>query len=92
MTKAALRLLVLVLAVSTSGCLGTLVGDPPRQGRTYSTTRAHLVASPAKVDTPCSRGLAHVFTFVPLWGVAVGILTIGIVVPMTTNYSCVGGD
>ncbi len=82
-------ILVLALGLVTSGCLGTLVGRPPSQGQIFSTTRAHILASPTKIQTPCTGGLQHSFTFVPLWGVAVGILTIGIVVPMTTNYSCV---
>jgi hypothetical protein len=34
--------------------------------------------------------LKQVATFVPLWGVAVGILTLGIVVPVTTVYTCSG--
>ena len=78
-----------ILVASGSGCLGTLVGKPPPQGQVYSTTRAHLLASPTRIDSACGeRGYRHVFTFVPLWGVAVGILTVGILVPMTTNYSC----
>ena len=82
-------ILVLAMGLVTSGCLGTLVGRPPSKGQVFSTTRAHLLASPTEIRTPCTGGLAHTFTFVPLWGIAVGILTIGIVVPMTTNYSCV---
>ncbi len=81
-------ILVLSLSLATSGCLGTLVGKPPTKGQIFSTTRAHILAAPTQIQTPCTGGLEHTFTFVPLWGVAVGILTIGIVVPMTTNYSC----
>jgi hypothetical protein len=33
--------------------------------------------------------MSRVTTFIPLWGIAVGILTIGIIVPKTTSYSCV---
>ena len=33
--------------------------------------------------------VAQTFTYVPLWGVAVGILTLGILVPMNTEFSCV---
>ena len=36
--------------------------------------------------------MSQVTTFIPLWGVAVGILTIGIIVPKMTSYSCVAGD
>ncbi len=35
------------------------------------------------------RELALVQTYVLLWGVAVGILTIRIIVPIPTTYSCV---
>ena len=89
MRSIAKGLLVLVLSLVTSGCLGTLVGTPPSKGQVYTTTRVHLLASPTRIATPCKGGLAHSFTFVPLLGVVVGILTIGIVVPMTTEYSCV---
>ncbi len=81
--------LVALLMVSLSGCLGTLVQAPTRSTRHYTTTRAHLLAAPTNLDAHnCKQGLAEVFTYVPLWGVAVGILTFGIVVPMTTKYSC----
>ena len=51
--------------------------------------RAHIIAAPTQIDANnCSNGLSQTFTYVPLWGVAVGILTIGIIVPMTTEYSC----
>ena len=29
---------------------------------------------------------------VPIWGIAVGILTIGIIIPFTTEYWCVQGS
>jgi hypothetical protein len=78
-----------LLMIALSGCLGTLVQAPSRQTRSHTTTRVHLLAAPTRIDAHvCSGGLAEVFTYVPLWGVAVGILTFGIVVPMTTTYSC----
>ncbi len=87
------RLLTLTLAalvmVSLTGCLGTLVQSPIRPSKPQVTTRVHLLAAPTRIDAhTCPGGLAEVFTYVPLWGVAVGILTIGIIVPMTTTYSC----
>jgi len=82
--------LAAVLVVSLSGCLGTLVHSPARKSKHYSTTRAHLLGAPTQIDAhACANGLAETVTYAPLWGVAVGILTIGIIVPMTTNYSCV---
>jgi hypothetical protein len=75
---------------SLTGCLGTLVRAPTREGVVADTTRVHLLAAPTRIEaTPCQDGLAMVFTYVPLWGVAVGILTFGILVPFTTEYSCV---
>ncbi len=82
--------LAIVLTVSMSGCLGTMVRSPTAAGRPFTTTKAHIVALPTKIDARvCEHGIAETFTFVPLWGLVVGILTIGILVPMTTSYSCV---
>ena len=78
-----------LLVAALSGCLGTLVQSPTHQSRSHTTTRVHLLAAPTRIDAhTCPGGLAEVFTYVPLWGVAVGILTFGIAVPMTTTYSC----
>ena len=53
-------------------------------------TDARIIAAPAVIPAgDCTEGLAQVSTYVPLWGVAVGILTIGIIVPITTSYRCV---
>ena len=79
------------LVVNLSGCLGTVVEAPTREGESYGGTRAHLIGSSTEIDaSKCRSGLQQVTTFVPLWGVAVGILTIGIIVPMTTVYTCSG--
>ncbi len=63
--------------------------------RFYSSSLAAKLAfqrSPAVIDAEaCRNGLAKVQTWVPLWGIAVGILTFGILVPTTTAYSCVRG-
>jgi len=49
----------------------------------------HLIGSSTEISArDCKNGLQQVSTFVPLWGVAVGILTIGIIVPMTTVFTC----
>jgi hypothetical protein len=78
-----------LLMIALSGCLGTLVQSPTRQSQSHVTTRLHLLAAPARIDADtCPDGLSEVFTYVPLLGVAVGILTFGIIVPMTTSYSC----
>lgn len=81
--------LSVALIVAQTGCLGTLVRSPGARGQSITTTRAHILAAPTEITaTNCPGGLSQVFTYVPLWGVAVGILTIGIIVPMTTEYSC----
>ena len=83
-------LLAFVVAASLSGCLGTLVETPSPAARPITTTHAHLLAAPFVIDAHvCEKGVAKATTFVPLWGVAVGILTFGIVVPKTTVYHCV---
>ncbi len=78
-----------ILVLTLSGCLGTMVRSPVREGSAHRTTRAHILAAPTQIDaTHCRSGLSQTFTFVPIWGVVVGILTFGILVPMTTIYSC----
>ena len=82
--------LAIVLTASMSGCLGTMVRSPTAADRPFTTTRVHIVALPTEIDArACEHGIAETFTFVPIWGLVVGILTIGILVPMTTSYSCV---
>jgi hypothetical protein len=72
-----------LLLISQSGCLGTA-------SRSYSRFQVHLLAAPALIRADvCKNGLADITTYVPLWGLAVGILTFGIVVPARTVYSCV---
>ncbi len=81
-----------ILVVSLGGCLGTAVESPSRSSATYTTLRVHLVAAPALIRADgCTAGLAEVTTYVPLWGLALGILTFGIVVPQWTVYSCAEG-
>jgi hypothetical protein len=80
---------ILVLAVSASGCLGTVVTAPVGKGRSYGATDAHLILAPSAIDArDCANGLQEVAVYVPLWGVAVGILTLGILVPMNTTFTC----
>jgi hypothetical protein len=79
-----------LLVAALSGCLGTDVRSPARSTESYSTLRWHLIAAPNLVHaSPCRLGLADVTTYVPLWGLAIGILTFGIVVPQWTIFSCV---
>jgi hypothetical protein len=79
---------VILLTVQT-GCLGTLVTAPTRKGLVQSTTRAHIVALPTQINaTVCPNGLSETFTYVPLWGLVVGFFTFGIIVPMTTQFTC----
>ncbi len=82
--------LTALLSVPLTGCLGTLVHAPTGVTQAKITTRVHLLAAPTRIDAHnCTKGLGEVFTYVPLWGAVVGILTLGIVVPMTTTYACV---
>src|SRR5262245_53044540 len=85
-----LRLLVaLVLIVSQTACLGTIVRAPTAKGESYGDTRAHLIGSSTEINaSDCKSGLHEVAVYVPLWGVAVGILTLGILVPMDTVFTC----
>jgi hypothetical protein len=79
-----------LLLVSQSGCLGTAIESPARSSRSHSRLQIHLLAAPTLIRADvCKNGLADITTYVPLWGLAVGILTLGIVVPARTVYSCV---
>jgi hypothetical protein len=79
-----------LLLISQSGCLGTAIESPARSSRSYSRFQIHLLAAPTLIRADvCKNGLADITTYVPLWGLAVGILTLGIVVPARTVYSCV---
>ena len=81
--------LALVAALTSSGCLGTFVESSARSRESYSQLTIHLLAAPAALDAAaCRDGLAEVTTWVPLWGLAVGIFTLGIVVPQSTIYTC----
>ena len=85
-----LRLFVaLALIASQTACLGTIVQSPVPHAESYGDTRAHLIGSSTSIEArDCKRGIQQVEVFVPLWGVAVGILTFGIVVPMSTVVTC----
>ncbi len=83
----------LVLTLGLSGCLGTIVETPTQGGGRIAGTHPHILAAPFRVEANgCQAGMSQVTTFIPLWGVAVGILTIGIIVPKMTAYSCVVGN
>jgi hypothetical protein len=83
-------LIALVLGASLSGCLGTVVEAPTAKGSSYGDTRVHLIGSSSVVNAAdCATGLQEVAVYVPLWGVAVGILTFGILVPVNTTFTCV---
>jgi hypothetical protein len=82
-------LVALGLCFSLTACLGTIVTAPTPKGASYGDTRAHLIGSSTSIDArDCKGGLHEVAVYVPLWGVAVGILTLGILVPMSTVFTC----
>ena len=82
-------LLSAVLFTAQAGCLGTVIEAPTSKGASYGGTRVHVIASPTliKADS-CKEGISETATYVPLWGLVVGILTFGILVPMNTVYTC----
>lgn len=83
---------VFAVSLSLAACLGTNVRTSAPEGGAVTDTHVHILAAPFRVDAhACQHGLSRVASFVPLWGVAVGILTLGIVVPKTTIYHCVKG-
>ena len=89
MPRTTRALIALTLTASLCGCLGTVVEAPTAKGKSYGSTRIHLIGSSSAIDArECSSGMQEVATFVPLWGVAVGILTFGILVPMNTAFTC----
>ncbi len=79
-----------VFLLSLTGCLGTVVEAPTSQGPSFGTTSVRIIAAPREVDArQCRRGMSTVTTSVPIWGAVVGILTFGILVPITTTFTCV---
>ena len=91
MRRTLTTLLSLILTVSLSGCLGTFVDTSAPTGQSISSTHIHILAAPIGMDAQiCSHGMASVSTYVPPWGIVVGILTFGIIVPKTLSYTCVG--
>ena len=89
MPRSVRSLVALGLIFALTGCLGTIVKAPTPEGASYGDTRVHIIGSSTAIDArDCRGGLQQVATFVPLWGLAVGFLTLGIIVPMTTVFSC----
>ncbi len=83
-------LLAALFLASSTGCLGTNIDSHTRGSQSYTSLHIHLLAAPTLIQADeCRQGLSEVNTWVPLWGLAVGILTFGIVVPQWTTYSCV---
>ncbi len=81
-----------VFLVSLTGCLGTVVEARTSQGPSFGTTSVRIIAAPRAVDArQCKLGMSTVTTSVPIWGVVVGVLTFGILVPITTTFNCVAG-
>jgi hypothetical protein len=79
-----------VFLLSLTGCLGTVVEARTPQGPSFGTTSVRIIAAPSAVDARhCRLGMSTVTTSVPIWGVVVGILTFGILVPITTTFTCV---
>ncbi len=84
--------LVLVMMVSTSGCVGTMIKSPTAATRPHVTTRIHLLYAPNQIDAHiCKNGLSETFSFIPVWGMVLAWFTFGLVTPVTTSYSCVPG-
>jgi hypothetical protein len=96
MMKRILTLFVCVaFAAPLSGCLGTSIDSPAgsQAGPSYQTLRWHVVAAPTVVQArDCKNGMSEVNTYVPPWGLAIGILTWGIIVPQWTIFSCASGE
>ena len=89
------RFLAAGLALLLSGCFATMVESPARSQSSpaYKTLTWHLLAAPHVINaSQCRHGVAEALTYVPPWGLAVGILTIGIAVPQWTIMSCVVPD
>ncbi len=83
--------LLVAASLTLGGCLGVALKAPTASERTaYTTLRWHIIAAPTGIDASmCQNGLSRITTFVPLWGLAIGVLTLGILVPQWTTISCV---
>jgi hypothetical protein len=71
----------------TSTCRRRVDGIAPQ---TYWDLRWHIVAAPTLVDAKaCGFGVSKSMTYIPIWGIAIGFFTFGILVPQWTGFSCV---
>ena len=78
-----------LLSLSLMGCLGTKVETGYSAPPDHFKTTTRYIAMPRVIEAwECRNGLASVTNHVPAWGVAIGVLTLGIIVPVTTSYRC----
>lgn len=82
---------VVLTASLTTGCLGTILESPTTDApQTYWDLRWHIIAAPTLVEAKaCGFGVSKSMTYIPIWGIAIGVFTFGILVPQWTGFSCV---
>ena len=63
--------------------------DGAARRREAQLARAVALEGTTRIDASvCKEGLARTRTFAPIWGIVVGYLTFGILIPLTTVYTC----
>jgi hypothetical protein len=87
-------LLLLVLLAQVGCYTGRMTTRAARGSEVYAHSGASLLWGLTTVyiaADECPNGLAQAETHFPWWGYIVAPLTVGIVVPIRTEYTCVAG-
>lgn len=81
-----------MLVVGLSGCFRTSVRTgAPRDGSPVTRTGASLffgLTMPPVTASECHHGVSRVDVFSPWWGALVTVATVGLVMPLRTEYVC----
>lgn len=87
------RLVLLTCALLMQGCFSSIVRANGPNGERYSSAGASLfwgITTPTHGAKQCQYGLKEVEMWRPWYSYLVGIITIGIVTPITAEWECLG--
>jgi hypothetical protein len=87
------KLVLLACALLMQGCFSSIVRANGPRGDRYSSAGASLfwgITTPTHGAKQCQYGLKEVEMWRPWYSYLVGIVTIGIVTPITSEWECMG--
>jgi hypothetical protein len=90
----AMRLLLplSMIALMLNGCYAARINSRAARGETYNYAGASLLWGLTSTETDaneCPNGMAYAATYFPWWGYFVAGITVGIIVPIRKEYTCV---